>query len=308
MRTFAEQEQNCGIIFSQGGPYWHLCTPGQFTELLFKTEEDYKFIMNSVAIFVAAHPINIITFQIMSNHLHFILEGKELECRIFFEAIKKRLKRYFTLGGRFVDLQNFECEIIPINDLKTIRVEIVYVNRNGYLAQPNYTPYSYPWGSSNLYFGYPQQINMYPCYSTLPDLTKRALCKGRPVKLPEGYRVYENMILPSGYCNISKGQALFRDAHQYFNLLSKNYEAYSEIAKRLGDSVFLSDDEMFACVIQLARKSFGNTRPSMLPIKDKLSLARTMRSDYNASEGQIQRMLRLDRQVVYELFGRPLKA
>lgn len=36
---------------------------------------------------------------------------------------------------------------------------------------------------------------------------------------------------------------MFRDAHQYFNLLSKNYEAYSEEARRLGDIVVLTDEE-----------------------------------------------------------------
>ena len=98
--------------------------------------------------------------------------------------------------------------------------------------------------------------------------------------------------------------SLFRDAQHYFSILSKNYEAYSEIAKRLGDSIFLTDDEMFAALRIISKKQFDESRPSMLPNASKLELARIMRKDYNASEGQIQRMLRLDPGVVRELFGK----
>ena len=112
------------------------------------------------------------------------------------------------------------------------------------------------------------------------------------------------MILPQSFCDVRRGESFFRDAHHYFYAVSKNYEAYSEIARRLGDEVFLNDDEMFATLTLLCRKNYNESRATMLPIRDKLELARQMRRDYNASEGQIQRMLRLDRSTVAELFGR----
>jgi len=71
----------------------------------------------------------------------------------------------------------------------------------------------------------------------------------------------------------------------------------------LGDTIFLTDDEMLAAISLLAKKKYGDGRIKFLPNNSKIELAKTMRSDYNASEGQIQRMLRLDRGVVSELFG-----
>ena len=306
-QSFASQETRCETTFNHGGPYWHLCTPGQFTEIIFEKPDDYKFIMNAVAIIAATLNIHILTFEIMSNHVHFILECEADLGRVFFELLKRRLQRYLTRSGRYVDLSDFKVDPIPIDNLDALRIEIVYVNRNGYLVHPEHTPFSYPWGSGYLYFNQCISVDAMTPYSKLPDLKKRQICKGRAIALPDKYLVYDDIISPLSYCSLEKGKALFRDAHHYFSLVTKSYEAYSAVAKRLGDSVFLTDDEMSAALRIISKKMYGDVKPTMLGINDKLALARKMRSEYNASEGQIQRMLRLDRKVVSELFGKSSK-
>ena len=301
---YSETERRCEELFQREGPFWHLCTPGQFTELLFETIDDYRFIMNTIAIVAAVSKVKIITFEVMSNHLHFIIKGSEADCIIFFESIKKRLKRYYSSLGRYVGLSRFNCTPIPITDLRALRIEICYVNRNGYVANNCHTPYSYPWGSGDLYWGKNLDTLSFTKYKDLPDLKKRMICKGRAASLPDYYIVSEDIILPTCYCSINTGMAMFRDAHHYFSLLSKNYEAYSEVAKRLGDAVVLPDEEMFAVLSLLSKKNYGGLRPTMLPVEDKIALAKTLRSNYNASQGQIQRMLRLDRALIAELFGK----
>ena len=86
-------------------------------------------------------------------------------------------------------------------------------------------------------------------------------------------------------------------------MVSKNYEAYSEVAKRLGDDIFLDDEDMFAVLLNVCRKQYNDCKPTMLPQRDKLQVAKQLKREYNASDGQIQRMLKLDRSVVEELFG-----
>lgn len=303
LQSFSTQETRCETTFNNGGPYWHLCTPGQFTEIIFETVDDYKFIMNTVAIIAATLNIHILTFEIMSNHVHFILECDKEQGHIFFELLKRRLQRYLTRSSRFVNLADFKVDPIPLDNLDTLRFEIVYVNRNGYLVHPEHTPFSYPWGSGYLFFNRSPSITDMTPYNKMSDIMKRQVCKGRPATFPDNYMVYDGIISPLCYCSLEKGKALFRDAHHYFTLISKSYEAYSAVAKRLGDRVFLTDDEMFAALRIISKKMYGDVKPVMLGINDKLALARKMRSEYNASEGQIQRMLRLDRKVVMELFG-----
>ena len=299
----SQQEQTCELTFLNGGPFWHICTDGKSMEIICETEDDYKFAVTVIGITAALTGVRILTFQVMSNHIHVIAEGMESMCKEFFAEIKRRLRRYRNSHGRFASFEKFEASYIPIDNLRSLRYEIAYANRNGYLANPSFTPFSYPWGSGFLYFNPHAFSSSAKPFNALTRDEKLKLCRSRVPDLPSGYCVDDGMILPQSFCAIKYGESLFRDAHQYFSIVSKNYEAYSEIAKRLGEDVFLTDDEMFAALSLLAKKKFGDGRVTLLPNNSKIDLAKTMRSDYNASEGQIQRMLRLDRGTVSELFG-----
>jgi REP element-mobilizing transposase RayT len=272
-------------------------------EIICETEEDYKFAVTVIAIAAALTGVKILTFQVMSNHIHVIVDGLESMCKDFFSEVKRRLRRYRNSSGRFASFEKFEASFIPIDNLRSMRYEIAYSNRNGYLANPSCTPFSYPWGAGYLYFNPHAFVTDAVPFGDLTRDEKLKMCRSRIPDLPAGYMVKDGLILPQSFCAIKYGESLFRDAHQYFSIVSKNYEAYSEIAKRLGDDVFLTDDEMFAALSMLAKKKYGDGRVTLLPNASKIELAKTMRSDYNASEGQIQRMLRLDRGTVSELFG-----
>lgn len=302
--SFRKQELLCEQLFNDSGPYWHLCTPGMLTELLFRTEEDYRFIMNQQAIQAERHDVRFLAFEVMSNHLHDVLEGVQQACLEFFAQLKRKLRRYFSGQGRYVNLDGFEPTLIPIDNLQMLRTEICYSHRNGFLVHPAFTPFSYPWGSGTLYFSPVPRDDLFPRYADLPDVEKRLVCGGRSVDLPVRFRTDRGLILPQTYVDYRKGMAMFRDAQHYFSMLSKNNEAYSETAKRLGDSIFLTDEEMFAALRNLCIKQFDEKKPTLLPNASKIELARQMRRDYNASEGQIQRMLRLDINLVRELFGK----
>ena len=295
-------EQDCESLFLSGGPFWHLCTPGQSTELLFQDEKDYITCVRLIALVQRKTGVRILTFAVMSNHLHFILECEKAMALAFFEMLKKKLRQYFATINRYVNLREFNASVLGIDNLRSLRNEIVYVNRNGYLANSAYTPFSYPWGAGCFYYNLSVPGGI--AFSTLSRRDQEAFFHGRTDNAYGSLVVDGDMVLPYSFCEIERGMSFFKSGHQYFSLVSKNYEAFSEIANRLGDTICLSDDEMFSTVMLISKKQYQGERPSMLPIKQKMELAKTMRYDYNASEGQIQRMLRLDRKVVSELFGR----
>lgn len=302
--NYSQKESRCEVTFEKNGPFWHLCTPGQQTEILCESEQDYKFCVNLIAIAAAVAGVIVVTFEVMSNHIHVVLAGPESQCHEFFRYYKDKLKRYYSQSGRYKDLTGFTHQLIPITTLEMIRVEIPYTNRNAYVACDKYTPFSYPWGSGSLYYNTALIAIPGIPYEMLKNREQREICQGRVITLPTNYKVYDGMILPGSFCAYKLGESMFRDAHHYFTAISKNAEAYSEVAKRLGDSIFLTDDEMFGTLVHLSRKDYGEQRPAMLPQNAKLALARRIKSDYNASPGQIQRMLRLDPAVVTELFGK----
>ena len=107
--------------------------------------------------------------------------------------------------------------------------------------------------------------------------------------------------IPS-FCDIKLGESMFRDARSYFNSLTRNAEAFSQIASRLKDSIFLTDDELYSVICSHINKEYSVKAPSQLSTQQKIDTARQMHFSYKASNQQLRRMLRLDLSILEELF------
>lgn len=298
--SFARKEDHLNFLFCSKGPFWHLYTPGINQEIIFHSEQDYKYGITSSAMSIGSS-VRILAFAVMSNHIHDILSGTEQDCLDYFERRRSFLKRYIRSTGKTVDLSHFNCSIKPITDLTTLRTEITYVNRNGYVVNPDCTPYSYKWSSGMYYFN-PPACEGGSLFSELTFREKRRITHSRIVTLPPSFMVKDNVIHIPSFISIKEGEGWFHNAHQYFNMLSRNREAYSEVAKRLGDEIFLTDNELFEALCSICSKQYGVNKPSFLSPNDKIAVAVMMKKEYNASNGQIRRMLKLSDQVVRELF------
>ena len=309
MKNFIDKERGCELLFNAGGPYWHAFTSGKTTSVLLVRTEDLTFTMNVIA--QAAYEFRpqfttdgrqcggviIIAFEVMHNHFHFVVAGDPEAIRAFFAFIQKRLSR--TIGG----VRNLELSLKPLENLSALRNCIVYTNRNGYVANHNHTPFSYPWGSGRYYFN---DIPFQNRYSDIYLGPKRQMFRGRAPELPEDWPMIDGYVAPPAYCYINQGMSLFRDAHHYFSALTKNVEAYSELAEALDDQEFLTDDEMFAKVQTIVRDRYKVSSLRDLTKAQKLDLARTLHYDLRSSNGQIRRVLGLTQYEVDNLF--PLSA
>ena len=95
---------------------------------------------------------------------------------------------------------------------------------------------------------------------------------------------------------------MFRDARSYFNSLTRNAEAFSQIASRLKDSIFLTDEELYSVICSYISKEYSVKIPSQLSAQQKIVTARHLHFHYNATNQQLRRMLRLDLSILEELF------
>lgn len=301
--TFAESERECENGFFQKGPFWHLYTPGVINEIIFRNREDFEFGMNLTGVLAEMFPmIRIITFELMSNHVHFILSGEEIHCQTFFGKFKSRLQRYFRECGSAVCLDRFTPTLTSIQTLQALRNEIVYVNRNGYVANSNCTPYSYYWGAGFLYFN-PMVFDLDGVrFCDLKYREKRKILRSRLQDVDFNLTVRNGIVLPSSYCYVREGELYYRDAHHYFNLLSKSNEAMSQIAKNLGDQISVTDEEMYSIASNLSNRLYSVRQPSLVANQQKVELAKKLHYDYNATKRQLRRILRLDLSVLNELF------
>lgn len=302
-RDYFDKELKCDNLFKKSGPFWHLFTPGLSTGLLFANKEEFQFGMNLMGICADRYQdVKITTFELMTNHLHLILSGINKLCYEMFNMYSRKMQRYLKSCGRNINLSDIPASLLPITDLNMLRKEIAYVNRNGYLVNSNCMPTSYPWGAGYMFFNpICEYIKPVP-YNSLTIREKRQICHSADVELSDTIMVLDNMIIPSSFCDISKAESYFRDSHQYFNLLSKNYEAYSEIAKRLGDTTFISDEDIYSVVCSICIKMFNINKPNLLSPNARIEVAKIMHSDYNSNNKQIQRILKLNAETVETLF------
>ena len=306
-RSFSERERLCERhyyeICQRYGQLWHISTPGNLTETLFVEDEDFQFAVSNSAISAAESGLVIFTDQIMGNHIHTLGGGDKSQCAAYLEGFTYRLIKYSIQRERFLKLNQFRCDDpIEITSLDMMRNEITYINRNGYLVNPAHTPFSYPWGSGSVYFNHSLHSDPGIPFEQVPFKIKRSLCRRRVFEMPAGYRYGNGMILPASYALYRDGELMFRDAHQYFYLLTRHYEAYSEEAKRLGDTIILTDEEIYPVAKMLAWRDFKVKQPSLLPANAKIAIARTLHADYNATPNQIRRVLSLPKEIVQQLF------
>ncbi len=305
--SFSEAEHLCEMRFaellSRYGKLWHICTPGLKQEIINSSEEDFKFAVSNMAISAAESGLIVLTDAQMDNHLHVLAAGKKEKCLSFLEPYRFRLSKYLQSKGRYIDLSSFRCDDpIEVTDLGMARNEIAYINRNGFIANRMWTPFTYPWGSGFLYFNRMMCNEGGVRYNDLPFREKRRLSCRRVSEMPERYIFYSGMIWPSGYASIRDGESLFRDAHHYYMAISRNYEAYGEAAKRLGDMVVVTDEEMYNVGRMISQRDHKGVQPSLLAPDDKIKVAREMHGRYNATNAQVRRILKLPSEIVDSLF------
>ena len=307
-RSFSEKENKCRQLFERAaevsGGCWHLYTPGEGQPLIFRRKEDYVQMMNLIAVCSYAFPnLMIITFELMSNHLHMLLCGSSDEVGAFFILLKKRLQRYFSSAGRPVGLDRFGCcTLLPVTSLESARNQLVYINRNNYIVDPDQTPFSYPFGGNSYFFNPFAQRRQDGCLGDLSILKRRAFLRSRETDYPVSWLLVDGYVSPMNYLRLDLGEGLFRDARHYFHKISREVESYKEIAEQLGDAIYYTDDELSTVVFRICKQEYGDLSPTMLPSEGKMAVARTLHFDYNADNAKIARLLKMPRTVLDQLF------
>ncbi len=303
---FFDRESDCEYRFKRNAPFWHICTPGENQTIIFQSNEDYHYGITALGLAKAKfHDVEIYTYALMSNHLHLILSGTKEQCIQFIQYYKRLLMIYFSRTKQLRNLASFdEAQCIAITDLRMLRNEIAYVNRNGFVEYVCPTPFAYEWGCGRYYFTIPQPVNRE--FNTLTIREKRAILHKSDVTLPDNYTVDEKYLDPRSFCNFHKGELYYNPEQQYFIMLSRNFEAFSAIAERLGDQNFLTDNEIYPAACMISNSEFGVKTPSLLPSEDKIKLVRILHDKYHASNKQIARVVSIPVATINQLY--PLAA
>lgn len=124
------------------------------TRLWFRDDEDFKSGMNLVAVTAYSVGVRVLSFILMSNHVHFVLEGDEEKVLQFITEFKRAYSRYLShkYGSRDTLRRNgTDVQGLPL-DGESLERAIAYVQMNSVAANICTRPEAYPWGTGNTFF------------------------------------------------------------------------------------------------------------------------------------------------------------
>ena len=294
-------------LFREEGPFFHLHTEPLKTGVIFLTEEERAIALVYVAIAAECAGVEVLAFALMSNHFHFILRGQEARCRAFWTRFEAMLSLYFSRHGRPGVLAPIgNPDPTPITTLKQLRDEIAYVIRNPFVVRKDVNLLAYPWCSGFLYFNPMLSLLEQRPVNTLTLRERRELTHTRDAVLPAGLTLVGGRVFPGSFVNYRLVESMFTDCRQYLFWVFKNIEAQVQTALRFGEKPSLTDDEIISVTYRLCHDEYGVKGPSFLTEQQKQELAKRLKYDYYASNGQICRGIGLQPRTVDDLF--PLAA
>lgn len=278
---------------------WHLWTPENYP-VIFKTAADFKVGMTVFGLCALLNPgLRVLSYELMSNHLHITLYGSRDYVNEFFLTFRRALGKALDAT---LDLSGFNCSLRQLETDLDIRTSITYGNRNGFLVNPDTTPFTYLWGANRFFFN-PEAKQRYVKEAVSCSLReRRAITHSRFADGVTALKMLDGYACPLSFCHIGEAERFYRNAAHYLYEVARNIESHKQFAEVIGERVFLTDDELYKAATTIAKTSYGDLKLRYLPAQAKIEMAKTLHYDYNATKKQLCRMIGLDLNLLDKLF------
>jgi len=266
--------------------FWLVTTDHLSDRLWFRDEEDFKMAMNIVAILAATLNVRIISFVLMSNHVHFVLECEEGDAWLFITKLKKRYSQYYWRKyGAKSFLEGNGIDIRPVSfDDESLERAIAYVQMNPVAANICLNPEGYPWGSGNAFFNQSPRKGV-PFGSVSGREAERIIhCRE---KLPQDYLISDlGYIDAASYVQIGLVESLFRTPARMNYFLRS-----SSKAKRLNEGVSFTDQIISGAVKNLIATLFHmDSFPELVEVQ-QAETVRQIKYRFSCDPAQMARVL-----------------
>ena len=271
---------------------YYLVTTEHLKEgLWFRDENDFRAGMNFVAIQAYQSKVTVLAFILMSNHLHFVVQGRWADVKAFIDGIKSRYSKY--LNHKFGTSEFLRRNKVTIEEISTLNEglekAIAYTQMNCVAANICSHPSQYPWGTGPLFFNASKRSG-----KSLGSLSKRArirllhCCKEN---LPADWQVSEDgYILPESYVNMAFVEALYRRASRMNYFLVTSSKARRKIENSDDHHPTFKDQVILAALPDLYRSLFGKQCFEELAPDEQIESLRQIQRRFCSNVHQIARV------------------
>lgn len=270
---------------------WLITTEHLKAGLWFRDEEDYKVGMNFVAIQAYASRVVVLSFTLMSNHVHFVVKAEsKKDAEAFIEGFKHRYSLYLRRKygvKEFLRGNGVQIDFISPYDEDPEKA-IAYVEMNCVAANICSHPSQYPWGTGCLFFDQRK-----PDGRPLGSFSKRAckrLLHTDVESLPDNWLIgADGYILLQNYVDVESVQAFFRTPQRMNWFLTNSSKAKKRLEADDNLPAF-RDQVILAAVPDLCQSLFGKRKFSQLSRDEQVEFVRQLHFRFSAHVNQIARV------------------
>lgn len=258
--------------------------------LWFRDDEDFKIGMNYVAVIAHLTGTPVLAFILMSNHVHFVLQGSHAKAEDFVLLFKQRYSAYIQhrYGIREM-LRRNDVDLTPVGgEAESLEKAIAYVMMNSVAANICAHPSQYPWGTGSLIFNQ-QSIQG----KSLMDMSGRSCQRmlRSHVELPGNFRCSDTgYILPDSYVNIPFLESLFRTPKRLNWFLFNSSKAKARLAQTDVSLPSFRDQSLCAAIQDLCNSLFRKNAFQELSKEQKAQLVKELRRRFSSDPAQIARV------------------
>ena len=282
--------------------YYLVTTDHKEDGLWFLDEMDFATGMNYVAVQASLSEVVVLSFILMSNHLHFVLYGEEQEVRDFVDGIKSRYGKYYRKKygvKEFLRRNKVDIRLLPSSE-ESREKAIAYVHMNCVAANICSYPTQYPWGTGNVFFN-----PAGPFGKRLGDMSKRSLSRllhTRIIDLPLDWRVCEKgYVLPESYVDIEAVEKLFRTPRRMNFFLTVSSKAKRLLEPSESNRPSFRDQLILDALPDLCQSLFRKSRFKDLSREDQVEILRQLQFRFCANVHQIARVCGLSYEVAAKM-------
>ena len=275
----------CGVF--------HLSSDHLTSLRLFTGHDSFCYGVNTLALAAAKFRVSLLCYELMDSHLHNLLKGTWQACRDYFRWVLHRLAIHIAQREGVSDVlprDGFDVQVVT--DKRQFENEVAYILRNCYKARIC-SPFSYPWGSIDVYFN--------PFRDAVPGMPVsgmnvsdiRSFFHTR-ASVPESYTVYDGRVQNRCFVDYKYVEEQFGDSLAFFNAI-RVWDLESSVALSHGAAEKLSftDAELSIRLSAICRNEYHTSTVQQLDRKSLLSLARTAARRFGAGKAQLSRLLNL---------------
>ena len=275
---------------------WLITTDHLTDRIWFRDEEDFKVGMNLVAILACSLPVEILSFTLMSNHVHFVLAGSYEQVERFINEFKRRYAQHVRKKyGVKEFLRGNGVDIRPLDGTEESQEwGIAYAQMICVAANICLSPTNYPWGTGNAFFKVGRTQGR-----RLDSFSGRARMRllHSEQKLPPDWIVgEEGYILPESYVNVERVESLFRTPKRMNYFLQNSSKAKRRLAA--AECPSFSDQLVLSAIHDLCHSLFRKSSLETMDWKERAELIKQLRYRFSSDPQQLARVTGLSYETV----------